>query len=173
MKIRLFAIAFVCGVILSCNSNDNKREEVSQETINDTLSQSDNAFEADSARTIINRPMIWIVDQESTGKEKLKKPDNVRLDTFSSVHLIQLINNNFPDIHLYLVKSSHDTVYVKIPDSKKLTQEMGSTGAENYMASATYTLTELKNIKFVNFALKEGDHAGPGVFSREDFKRIR
>jgi hypothetical protein len=118
--------------------------------------------------------MIWSVESEENGaKEKLKKPVEIKLDTFSSVHLVQLINNNYPEVQLELVKISHDTMYVKIPDSKKLTQEMGSTGAENYMASATYTLTEFKNVKFVNFAMKVGDHAGPGVFSRDDFKRLR
>jgi len=84
-----------------------------------------------------------------------------------------LINNNFPDIHLDLVKISHDTIYVKIPDSKKLANEIGDTGAENYLASATFTLTELKNIKFVNIAMQPGDHAEPGVYSRNDFKRLR
>jgi len=168
MKIKLLVIVFVCCVIFSCNSNENKTEEVQEETVKDTLSAS-----SDSLRTVINHPMIWTVNEEKTGKEKLSKPEGIKLDTFSSVHLVQLINSNFPDIHLDLVKISSDTVYVKIPDSKKLTEEMGSTGAEEYMASATYTLTELKNIKYVNFAMKEGDHAGPGVFTREDFKRLK
>lgn len=169
MKIKLFIIAFILSAIFSCNTNDTHKEEVQEVVPHDTTSAS---VTSDSARTITNRPMIWTVDQENTGTEKLKKPEE-KLDTFSSTHLIQLINNSFLDVKIELVKISNDTIYVKIPDSKKLTQEMGSTGAENYMASVTYTLTELKNIKFVNFAMKEGDHAGPGVFSREDFKRLR
>ena len=84
-----------------------------------------------------------------------------------------MINQNFPDIHLDLVKVSHDTIYVKIPDSKRLTEEIGNTGADNYLASATFTLTELKNIKYVNIDLKAGDHAEPGVYSRADFKELR
>jgi hypothetical protein len=169
MKIKLIIIAFIFSAIFSCNSNDTHNEEVQQEITHDTLSAT---ASSDSAHTISSRPMIWTVDQENTGTEKLKKPEE-KLDTFSSAHLIQLINNNFLDVQIELVKISNDTMYVKIPDSKKLTQEMGSTGAENYMASVTYTLTELKNIKFVNFAMKEGDHAGPGIFSRNDFKRLR
>ena len=171
MKQKLIGIAFIGCVFFSCNSNENKNEEAPDKMISDTISSSRNSL--DSTQTIINRPMIWTVNQENSGTEKLEKPRDAKLDTFSSIHLIQLINNNYPDVQLDLVKISHDTLYVKIPDSKKLTQEMGSTGAENYMASATYTLTELKNVKFVNFAMKEGDHAAPGVFSREDFKRLR
>lgn len=169
MKIKSIIIAFIFSAIFSCNSNDTHKEEEQQEISHDTLSAT---ATSDSARTISNRPMIWTVDQENTGTEKLKQPE-AKLDTFSSAHLIQLINNNFMDVQIELVKISNDTIYVNIPDSKKLTQEMGSTGAENYMASVTYTLTELKNIKFVSFAMKEGDHAGPGVFSRDDFKRLR
>ena len=170
MKRSILVLGIFCA-ICSCNSNEDKNEEVTHEETRDTLSAADNL--ADSSRTIVNRPMIWTVDQENAGIEKLKKPEEVRLDTFSSLHLIQLINNNYPDIQLNLVKISHDTMYVSIPDSKKLTEEMGSTGSENYMASATYTLTELKNVKFVNFSMKPGDHAEPGVFSREDFKSLR
>lgn len=171
MKMKSIAIVFICSIIFSCNSSDNKKDETPEEVTHDTVKSNEST--SDSGRTIINRPIIWTVDQENSGSEKLKKPEDARLDTFSSVHLIQLINNNFPDIQLELVKISHDTIYVKIPDSKKITQEMGNTGAENYLAAATYTLTELKNVKYVNYDLREGDHAGPGVLSREDFKRLR
>ncbi len=171
MKMKLIGVAFISCIFFCCNSNENKKEEkVSNEVVRDSLSTNNSI---DSTFTIINRPNIWRMEQENSRAEKLKKPEDVRLDTFSSVHLIRLINNNFPDVQLVLVKISADTIYVKIPESKKLTEEMGSTGAENYMAAATYTLTELKNVKFVNFAMKEGDHAGPGIFSREDFKRLR
>lgn len=173
MKLNITTIAFICFTIFSCTSNENKNEkpEALPPKSIDTLTSSSNS--SDSVKTIINRPMIWTVDDVNTETGKLKKPENIRLDTLSSSHLIQLINNNFPDIHIDLVKISHDTMYVKIPDSKKLTQGIGNTGAEDYMASATFTLTEFKNIKFISFDMKEGDHAGPGVFSREDFKRLR
>jgi hypothetical protein len=171
MKISTFLFACIGCFLLSCNSNNDKKAEVKNEVTPDTT-----AIErpsADSAKTIVNRTIIWTVTNEESGKEKLTRPEEVKLDTFSSAHLIQLINENFPDIHLDLLKISHDTIYVKIHDSKNLTQDIGDTGAENYLASATYTLTELKNIKFVNIAMKPGDHAEPGVYSRADFKNLR
>lgn len=171
IKIRFFLVACIGCAILSCNSKKDKKEEVKTETSPDTVASAPNLM--DSTRTIVNRTIIWTVTNEGSGKEKLSRPEDVKLDTFSSSHLIQLINDNFSDIHLDLIKISHDTIYVKIPDSKKLTQELGDSGAENYLASATYTLTELKNIKFVNLAMEPGDHAEPGVYSREDFKRFR
>ena len=167
MKMKYLAILCLSFIFFSCNSG--KNTEPPEEVHHDSASAPGNG---DSALTIVNRPMIWTVDEESTGTEKLKKPENARLDTFSTVHLVELLNNNYPEVQMDLVKMSHDTLYVKIPDSQKLTQQMGSTGAENYMASATYTLTENKNVKYINFDLKEGDHAGPGVFNREDFKKM-
>jgi len=168
-EIKLLISVFICCVIFSCHSND--KEKATNEEISDSTASA--GISSDSAKTIINQNMIWTVDDENPEKEQLKKPMNAIPDTFSTAHVIQLINENFPGIRMELVKVSNDTVYVKIPDDKRLTQEIGNTGAENYMASATFTLTELKHIKYVNFALQPGDHAEPGVFSREDFKRLR
>ncbi|HEY5465360.1 MAG TPA: hypothetical protein VIJ95_19050 [Hanamia sp.] len=169
MKFSLIVAA--AFLILSCNSENDKNSEIKNKVNADTAASASNSI--DSTKTITNRTIIWTVTNEDSGKEKLSRPEDVKLDTFSSSHLIQVINENFPDIHLDLIKISHDTIFVKIPDSKKLTQGLGDSGAENYLASATYTLTELKNIKFVNFAMEAGDHAEPGVYSREDFKRLR
>jgi hypothetical protein len=169
-KIKMICAGVTVCLFVACNSNNDKKAETPQQEVVDTISV---AHSADSAKTIINRSMIWSVEPESGEKEKLKAPENAKLDTFSSEHLVKLINENFPDIHLDLIKVSHDTIYVKIPDSKRLTEEIGNTGADNYLASATFTLTELKNIKYVNIALKAGDHAEPGVYSRADFKELR
>lgn len=173
MKVKLIISAFVAIVFFGCNSNEDKNEEVIHETVRDTVSVN---HSADSAVTIVNNPsLLWTVEMQQNSKlEKLKKPANdSMLESFSPTQLIAALNENFSDVQLQLKKISHDTIYVSIPDSKKLTQEMGSTGAENYLASAVYNLTELKNVKYVNFEMKEGDHAGPGVFSRTDFKRLK
>ena len=174
MNKKLLTIFSVCLLFFACNSSDDNTEETSTEVTNETSVDTVTVNNrSDSALTVTSSPLIWTVDEQNPESEKMIKPQHVRLDTFSSISLVQLINKNYPDIHLDLLKVSHDTMYVKIPESKKLTQEMGSTGAQNYMASATYTLTEFKNVKYVNFNMKEGDHAGPGVFSREDFKTMR
>jgi len=169
MKIKLIIMAFICSLAWSCRSNENK--DVSHEETTDSAASP--GIRADSSMTVINRNMIWTVDDENAEKEKLKAPKNAIPDSFSVAHVIQLLNENFPGIRMELVKVSNDTAYVKIPDDERLTQEIGNTGAENYLASATFTLTEIKSIKFVNFALEPGDHAEPGVYSRNDFKRLR
>jgi len=168
-EIKLLISTFICCVTFSCHSND--QEKTTNGDIPDSTASA--GISADSMKTITNQAMIWTVDDENPEKEQLKKPVNTIPDSFSTAHVIQLINETFPGIQMELIKVSNDTVYVKIPDDQRLSQEIGDTGAENYFASATFTLTDMKNIKYVNFALEPGDHAEPGVFSREDFKRLR
>ncbi len=172
--IKLKTICAFIGVCLffACNSNQNEtiKTPPPEQEITDTVS-SDNSV--DSMRTIINRSMIWTVERQGSEKEKLKAPDSTQAATYSSGQLIDLLNQNYPDVQLDFVKVSHDTIYVKIPNSQKLTNQLGDTGAEEYLASATYTLTETNNIHFVNIDMKAGDHAEPGVYSRDDFKSLR
>lgn len=171
MKIKLPAFLFISLFVFGCNSNENNNEEVIHETIRDTLSANPSA---DSALTVINRPSLWTVEMQDNSKaEKLKKPADTKIKTLSVAQLISALNNNFSEVQLHYSKISHDTIYVTIPDSEKLTQQLGSTGAYNYIATAVYNLTELKDVKYVNFDFKEGDHAVPGVFSRGNFKELR
>jgi len=62
-----------------------------------------------------------------------------------------------------------DTVDVEIVNALTLTQSMGTSGADEFMAEATFNLTEHAGIQFVNYLFEEGDHASPGRYSREDF----
>ncbi|MEO9144567.1 MAG: hypothetical protein ABI237_03340 [Ginsengibacter sp.] len=173
MKNKFILLAFLSSAIFSCNSNQDQKKEVPKDIISPdtvtTIKPSADSLQA----TIITSPGIWTVEEGTQGKIQLKKPEMAGLDTLSSTHLIQLINDNFPEIRLDFVKVSHDTVYVKIPDSKRLTQGLGDSGAENYLASVTFTLTERKNIQYVNIRFQRGDHAEPGVYTREDFKSLR
>jgi hypothetical protein len=41
------------------------------------------------------------------------------------------------------------------------------------MASTTYSLTELKGIKYVNYTMQAGDHVSPGTYSRKSFENYR
>lgn len=61
-------------------------------------------------------------------------------------------------------------ISVEVVNSRYLTQRMGTTGADAFMATATFTLTEHEKIDAVNFVFEEGDHAVPGVYSRSIFK---
>ncbi|MGN6341362.1 MAG: hypothetical protein ACTHML_10385 [Ginsengibacter sp.] len=169
ISIFLLAVVFFMS---ACNSNqEDTVKNPPQEEVTDSVTTIVN--NPDSMRTIINRSMIWTVQPEGANKDKLKAPDSAQIKNYSYSQLIDLLNSNYPDIQMNFEKVSHDTIYIKIPDSQKLTNGLGDTGAENYLASATYTLTEMPNIHFVNIKMKSGDHAEAGVYSRDDFKDLR
>jgi hypothetical protein len=74
---------------------------------------------------------------------------------------------NYPFARLAQV--NFDTVFLFIDNSNYLTQQMGTTGADEYLAKLTFTVTELESINFVNLNFEEGDHAVPGTYQRTDF----
>ncbi|MFO7569677.1 MAG: hypothetical protein R6W75_07740 [Smithellaceae bacterium] len=74
---------------------------------------------------------------------------------------------------LKLIDVTGNVVKVEVINDEFLTQRMGSTGAEAFLAEATFTLTEHTGIQFVNFVFKEGDHAMPGLYSRGTFLEER
>lgn len=168
-KILLFAIILFT---IGCSSGTNETEEVIEGTeVVDTPGLS--GME-EPALSVTTKPSLWTVEYEDqTKSEKLKKPEDLKISSLSATDLVNALNENFADVQLKLNKISHDTIFVEIPDSEKFTQQMGSTGSYNYLASAVFNLTELDHIKYVKFDFKEGDHAAPGVFTRDDFKVLR
>jgi spore germination protein GerM len=72
-----------------------------------------------------------------------------------------------------LMKIEDGVAFVEIMNAEYLTQRMGSSGAQDYLASVTYTLTEDRQIKKINFIFEEGDHAVPGVYTRETFANYK
>lgn len=168
---KICIIGSVFCLLFSCNTSDDSKNKAPENTASDTAAAIAGP-PADTFQTVVNPSIVWTVESNDNGSEKLHKPEN-RLDNLSAEELIKLLNENYPDIQLELIKTSHDTVYVSIPDSRKLTEGIGDTGAQNYIASVTYTLTETKKVRFVNFKFKRGDHAEPGVYSREDFTDLR
>jgi hypothetical protein len=164
----IFSVIVITS-IFSCNSGDKEKNETEVIT-KDTVYDSD-SLDRDSLMHVKNETLLWHVD-DAKGL-KLRKPVVGGIDTMSAQNIIQLINNNYDSIHLDFVKISNDTIYVHIPNSEMLTERIGSTGAEMFMASTTYSLTELKGIHFVNYDFVEGEHAAPGVYNRDNFKNFQ
>ncbi|MBU0982137.1 hypothetical protein KKC94_05605 [Patescibacteria group bacterium] len=68
---------------------------------------------------------------------------------------------------LAFIKTEGNTIFVRVINANTLTEMMGSAGASQYMKVATYTLTEIESIDFVDYEFEEGSHASPGRYSRE------
>jgi hypothetical protein len=173
MKNTLLLFAIILFFI-GCNSGTDETKP-SEETINhESVDSSTTEGTEEPVLSVTNKPSLWTVEYEDNSKtEKLKKPEEIKFGSISATDLINTLNETYTDVQLKYEKISHDTIFVKIPESEKLTQQMGSTGAYNYMAATVFNLTELNHIKYVKFDFQGGDHASPGVFTREDFKLLR
>jgi hypothetical protein len=168
MKLTIFLIFF--SALASCNSNNNSSSNIDVRT-NDTVYDSPLSSNSDSILHVKNKSLLWQVS-DSNGL-KLQTPLSAGIDTIPVKKIIDLINDNYDSIHVDYIRTSNDTAYVHIPHSEMLTDRIGNTGAEIFMASSTYSITAAKGVKYVNFNFKEGDHASPGVYSRDEFKNLK
>ena len=146
-------ILLACSLFVACN---NKADKPAAEEDTTTVSEYIYSWQA-----TLN---------DSTGKLEMKKQEMVGPDSLSPQAVINFLNNSNPNITLTFLKTSGDTIFIKIPDATYLTQQMGSTGPTMYFAAAVYNLTEIPGIRFASFDFEEGDHAQPGTFTRENFK---
>jgi hypothetical protein len=166
---KIIKIVLIVLVVSSCRNNRSEEDLSAQDT---TVSTADTATAVAVEMSPFGK-LIWAPVLDNFNGDTLKQNRKVNADTLDPQKLIQEINASWEGVVLKLKKISHDTIYVDIPNSTYLTQSMGSTGAENYISSTTYNLTELKNIRFVNYNFEVGDHLSPGTWSRSDFKGPR
>lgn len=106
---------------------------------------------------------------DSSGRLEMVKTELGGPDSLSPDAVVRYINTTNSNVQFELVKTSNDTVYVKIKDATYLTQQMGSTGTTMYLAQVIYNLTEIPGIRYATLDFVEGDHAAPGTYSRESF----
>lgn len=153
---RLNAALLFALLIISCGGESPKMDAVEKD---DSIKQERTSI-ADSSISI-----LWEYDVYADRMIQHQIPQNISVET-----VIAQLNNRYSDeIRFEFIMTSADTVFVGIPDARYLTQRMGTTGAFSLMAEATYSLTEVSGIKFVNFEFEEGDHASPGLYQRADF----
>ena len=97
----------------------------------------------------------------------MKEANSLKPQTVKQI--IKRLNEENPKIQIKLNRVSNDTAFVQINDSEFLTQQCGTAGADSYLASVIYNLTEFENIEYATFDFELGDHATPGTYSRTDF----
>lgn len=160
---------YACAIILitsitACNTKQPDKEAI----IIDSLTT---VTQPDSTNKILDAHYFWEADQDSPEGLMMKKSRPISRDSLNTDNLLQILNNLHPNVELLYLKTSGDTVFVKINKSTYLTQRMGTSGAEAYLAEVTYNLTELTGVNFVDINFKMGDHAEPGTYSKIDFVR--
>lgn len=164
MNTKLISLSLLF-LIISCNT---------EKDVDDVTSEPDLDSENNSQSSVVYDPSdaIWGYEyNEETEVFELKQLRSIDSNILSGESLEKIINTSWPRIELNFIKISNDTVYVSIPDSRVMTQQMGSAGAESFMVSTTFTFTELNGIHHVSFDFEEGDHAVPGVYDRNSWDR--
>lgn len=161
-------------MIISSCSNESTEKKIpvntsTKDSVRITVKEKAPKMGNNSLSTSVKFPLtpIWKFDHHKYRAKQVRKPLQEELNT---QYLVKLINHTHDKkIHLDFIKQSNDTIYVSIKESTYLTQSNGTTGASEYIQEATFTLTEIKGINYVNFDFVEGDHATPGVRSRKYF----
>jgi hypothetical protein len=162
---KIFLAAFLFPVI-ACGDNDSAAID-DADTVDTVLMVSD----ADLAPP---DRLMWISDFDTVnGEFFLHQQRKVSKDSLTPAKVIGYVNAAWDNIVLEFDRIGHDTIYVNIPESEFLGQQMGSAGAQAYMASTTYNLTELRGVQYVHYSMSPGDHVSPGTFSRKSFENYR
>ena len=160
MKLQRFLVLLIMVTFIACrNEAEQEAEQVDSTNV-----------AAETSQEVKTVPYNVELDEKTQALNIVKSNESV--EGASAADIVSALNRKHSGIKLDLVKAGNDTVFVKIDDANKLTQGMGSTGAESYLAELTFSLTEIKGIKAVNINFQEGDHAMPGVYTRNDFKDL-
>lgn len=152
-------------LILSCNSpvKEKSSNESELQMVADSIPLSTPAYNPET------NLFVWKVDYNYT-KMKNQSLNNTILVADS---LIKGLNQKYENIYVEKINQGHDTLYTTIKDSEFLSQQMGSTGAETYLADVILNLTEIPGIRYINIDLKPGDHMEPGTWSKENFEKYK
>lgn len=152
-------------VLLGCNQHADKQgpDSVPQPGRDTVTSQT-----TPGIRNPDSKLYIW---RATPDYQKMRNKD-VSVGTLNADSLIKGLNAQYENILLEKVKISGDTIYTAIKNASYLAEQMGSTGAEIYVADVVLNLTEVPGLKYVNIQLEEGSHMQPGVWSAENFKKF-
>jgi hypothetical protein len=150
--------------LFACNQDIKETSETDSTDIQNEIT--------DNSNEIADVPYYAELDSNSQNFTLIKS-DLVDKNDLTPINLKDALNRKYPEIFISETRISNDTIYVTIPNAKHLTQGIGSMGAKIYMTESTHSFTDLPNIKYVKYNFNVGDHAYPGVYTKEDFKFIK
>lgn len=161
LRIKFFLLALSTLIILNgCMTDSSENNEIA-----DTLSTQSNE-EVGNASAQLPYEVNY---NEETGRFSIVENPETETTSLNGETLANALKNKYPEIDIRLGDKRNDTLDVYIDDASYLTQNIGTAGANAYMAEATFAFTSLDSIKTVNFIFEAGDHASPGAYNRSDF----
>lgn len=157
---KYFPIAAISVLLAACGGQDKQPE---------TPAPVDSTNVQSETPVITDAQYFWSADADTAGNIEIRKVRPIPQDSLNYASIIEWMNSQYPEVKLETEKLSGDTLYLKIADSRYLTNRMGSTGPFYYLQEVTYNLTELRDINYIHFNFKEGNHAKPGTYDRSHF----
>ncbi|MEX0636451.1 MAG: hypothetical protein WD135_06760 [Ferruginibacter sp.] len=154
------------AVFVSCN--ENKENAPTSATEMKAMEDETNVDEA-GVYNPESKLYIWKADFDYT---KVQNPAT-RPTILNADSLIKGLNELNENVFLQKEKISGDTIYTFIEDSKYLAEQMGSSGAELYVANVVLNLTEVPGVKYVSIKIAEGSHAQPGTWTKQNFVKYK
>lgn len=150
---RTYYILLACLFLFACKGKQ----------IKDDAAEAQQAADFSDSDTII----VWNCNAENETRSRILQ-DNDSIENI--LPLINGINSIYPEMQLRFDAISNDTLIVELTESKLLINQIGSSGAEQYLCFAAMNLLEAKGVHFIKFSLPEGAHAKTSVWSSTDFK---
>jgi hypothetical protein len=154
------------AIFMACNTKEKEPE---------TIKEPDPATDSmvvEETKPSFNPESNLYVWKSAPDYTKTKNPQ-LNKNLLNADSLIKGLNELNENILLEKIKISGDTIYTEIKNSQFLTEGLGSTGAEMYVADVVLNLTEVPGIKYVNIQLAEGSHMQPGTWAKDNFKKFK
>jgi len=113
---------------------------------------------------------LWKAEIDEKGDDFLIKGGMVS-EIGDDLNLISThLNKLHPPLEVQILGIEDSVLKVNFTNESILTQQLGTTGASQFIVSLVYSFTENKKIDKVEIDILEGDHFSSGVYSRDDFK---
>ena len=138
-----------------------------------SLAEGDLSWVRDSLWNLFHdqTPALWECDEGASRVIPVEQmPSATPEDMVAQLNeRFQTLNPSLESPGLTLEQMEGDTAVVSLAKSNVVTEQMGSAGAQCYMAGVTFSLTSIEGIDHVRFEMEEGSHAAPGRFDRTDY----
>lgn len=151
--------------VLAASACVEERPASSQNQKGSEPSDSDSVSALSRSRPEDRRVGVWAPDDQAMHIRFVEA-----VETSHVRELVDAFNHRFAPsfgLRLQLQSVEGTTVHVGVSDDRRLTEQMGTTGSQMYVASLTYTLTSLAPIDRVYLDVEEGSHAQPGAYTRQ------
>ena len=112
-------------------------------------------------------PAIWACNANADEVERMAEKPGAELAEI--IVAFNALSGGKGTPQLVLESVDRDTAEISVANAEVLTRRMGTTGAECFLAGATFSLTSVPGIDYVWFEFEEGEHAAPGRYSRARF----